>query len=39
MPFERKGKFLVLGADAELRFRFDALGKPANEIIAAADRF
>jgi hypothetical protein len=38
MPFEREGKLLVFGADAELRFRFDAFGKPTDEIVAPGDR-
>ena len=38
MTFEREGEFLVLGADAELRFRFDALRNPIDEIVAPFDR-
>ena len=38
MARQREGKLLVLGADAELRFRFDALGKPIHEIVAPLDR-
>ena len=35
---ERKGELLVLGADAELRFRFDALGEPIHQLVAPLDR-
>ena len=38
VSLQREGEFLVLGADAELRFRFDALGKPIHEIVAPLDR-
>jgi hypothetical protein len=38
MTIEREGEFLVLGADAELRFRFDALRNPIDEIVAPFDR-
>ena len=38
VAFEREGEFLVLGADAELRFRLDALGNPSDEFVAPLDR-
>ena len=38
VTFEREHEFLVLGADAELRFGFDALGNPIHEIVAPLDR-
>ena len=38
VAFQREGEFLVLGADAELRFRFDPLRNPIDEIVAPFDR-
>src|SRR5262249_51711442 len=38
MTLEREGEFLVLGADAELRFRLDALSDPIDEVVAPFDR-
>ena len=38
VALEREGEFLVLGADAELRFRLDALSDPVDEIVAPFDR-
>ena len=38
MAIEREDEFFVFGADAELRFCFDALGKPRHEIVAPFDR-
>ena len=38
MAFERERKFLVLGADAKLRFRLGALRNPIDELVAPLDR-
>ena len=38
VPLECEGEFLVLGADAELRLRLDALRNPFNELVAPLDR-
>ena len=38
VSFEREGEFFVLGADAELRLRLDALSDPIDEIVAPLDR-
>ena len=38
MSFEGEGEFFVLGADAELRLRLDALRNPIDELVAPLDR-
>ena len=38
VPLQREHEFLVLGADVELRFGFDALGNPLHEIVAPFER-
>jgi hypothetical protein len=38
MPAASEREFLVLGADAETRFRLDALSDPIDEIVAPLDR-
>ncbi len=38
VALQREDEFLVLGADTELRFGFDALSKPIHEIVAPLDR-
>ena len=38
VSFERERKFLMLGADAELRLRLDALRNPIDELVTPLDR-
>ena len=38
VSLQREGKFLVLGADAELRLWLDALSDPVDEFVAPLDR-
>src|SRR5271163_5333340 len=38
VPYEGEGEFLVFGADAELRFRLDALRDPLDEFVPPLDR-
>ena len=38
VAFDRKGEFLVLGADAEFRLRLDARLEPRDEFVACFDR-
>jgi hypothetical protein len=38
MALQRESELLVLGADPELRFGFDALREPMHQIVAPLDR-
>ena len=38
VSFDREGEFFVLGADAELRLRPNALREPIDELVASLDR-
>ena len=38
MALQREGELLVLGAEPELRFGFDALREPMHQIVAPLDR-